>query len=52
MLEVEVHPDPAIDENQAGHRSDGSRNRRLASESTPVEQDQEFSTSTETSDRE
>ena len=43
-LEVEVHPDPAIDENRAGHGSEGSGNRRLASKSTPVEQGQDFAT--------
>ena len=38
MLEVEVHPDTAIDENREGHGPEGSGNKRLASESTPVEQ--------------
>ena len=52
MLEVEVHPDPAIDENRAGHGSEGSGNRRLASESTTVEQGQDFATSFRTLDRE
>ena len=37
MLEVEVHPDPAIDEIRARHGPKGSGNRRLASESNPVE---------------
>ena len=40
MLEVEVHPDPAMQENQEMHGPDGRGNRRLASESTPVEQSQ------------
>ena len=52
MLEVEVHPDQAMDENQEIHGAEGSGNRRLASESTPVEQGQDFATSTETLDRE
>ena len=39
-LEVEVHSDPAMDENQEGHGPEGRRNRRLASESSPVEQGQ------------
>ena len=38
QLEVEVHPDPAIYENLEGHGPGGNGNRRLASESTPVEQ--------------
>ena len=52
MLEVEIHPDPATDENRAGRGTEGSGNRRLASESTPVEQGQDFATSTRTVDRE
>ena len=36
MIEVEVHPDPAMNENQEIHGPEG-RDRRLASESTPVE---------------
>ena len=52
MLEVEVHPDPAIDENRGGHGSEGRGNRGVASESTPVEQGQDFSTSDGTIDRE
>ena len=50
-LEVQVHPDPAMDENQEGHGPEGRGKRRL-SESTPVEQDQDFATSTGTLDRE
>ena len=46
MLEVGVHPDQAIDENQEIHGPEGRGNRRLASESTPVEQGQDFATST------
>ena len=52
MLEVEVHADQAMDENQDIHGSEGRGNRRLASESTPVEQGQDFATSTGTLDRE
>ena len=48
MLEVEVHPDQAMDENQEIHGPEGRGNRRLASESTPVEQGQDFATSTGT----
>ena len=51
MLEVEVHPDQAMNENQEIHGLEG-RDRRLASESTPVEQGQNFATSTGTLDRE
>ena len=51
MLEVEVHPDHAMNENQEIHGQEG-RDRRLASESTPVEQGQDFATSTVTLDRE
>ena len=36
MLEVEVHPDQAMHENQQMHGPDGRGNRRLGSESTPV----------------
>ena len=35
MLEVEVRPDPAMDENREGHGPEGTGNRRLASESRP-----------------
>ena len=52
MLEVDVHPDPAIDENREGHGPEGSGNRRLASKSFPVEQGRHFATSTGTIDRE
>ena len=52
MLEVEVNPDPTMDENRDRHGREGSRNRRLASESTPVEQGRDFPTSTRTLDRE
>ena len=49
--EVEVHLDPAMDEDQEGHWPEGRGNRRSASESTPVEQGQDFATSTGTLDR-
>ena len=52
MLEVEVHPDQAMDENLDRHGPEGGGNRKLASESTPVEQGQDFATSTRTLDRE
>ena len=52
MLEVEVHPDQAMHENQEMHGPEGRENRGLASESTPVEQGQDFATSTGTLDRE
>ena len=52
MLETEVHPDQAMDESQETHGPEGRGNRRLASESIPVEQCQDFATSTGTLDRE
>ena len=52
MLEVEVHPDQAMDEKLDIHGPEGGGNRRLASESTPVEQGQDFAFSTGTLDRE
>ena len=52
MSEVEVYPDQDIDENQERHEPEGRGNRRLASESTPVEQSQDFATSTGTLERE
>ena len=51
MLEVEVHTDQAKNENQDVHGPEG-RDRRLASESTPVEHGHDFATSTGTLDRE
>ena len=44
MLEVEVHPDQAMNENQEIHGPEGRGNRRLASESTQVKQSQDFAT--------
>ena len=52
MLEVEIHPDPALDENRAGRGTEGNGNKRLASECTPAEQGQGFATFTGTLDRE
>ena len=52
LLKVEVHPDPAMDENREGHGPEGRGNRRLASESIPVKQGQDLATSTGTLDRE
>ena len=51
-LEVDIHPDPALDENRAGRGTEGNGNRKLASEYTPVEQGQGFATSTGTLDGE
>ena len=51
MLEVEVNTDQAINDNQEVHGLEG-RGRRLASESTPVEQGHDFATSTGIMDRE
>ena len=51
-LEVEVHPDQAMDENQEIHGSEGRGNRKLASKSTPVEEGHDFATSTGKLDRE
>ena len=50
MLEVEVHPDQAMQDGEEKHGLEG-RGRRLASESTPVEQGQDLATSTGTLDR-
>ena len=51
MLEVEDHPDQAMNENREIHGPEGTGNRRLASESTPVEQGQDFATSTGTREK-
>ena len=51
MLEVEVHTDRAMNENQDAHGPEG-RDRRLASDYTPVEQGHDFATSIGTLDRE
>ena len=52
MQEMEVHLDQAMDENQEIHGPEGRGNRGLASESTPVDQGQDFATPTGTLDRE
>ena len=51
LLEVEVNTDHAMNDNQEVHGLEW-RGRRLASESTPVEQGHDFATSTGTLDRE
>ena len=51
LLEVEVNTDHAMNENQEVHGLE-ERGRRLASESTPVEQGHDFATSTGALDRE
>ena len=51
LLEVEVNTDHTMNDNQGVNALEG-RGRRLASESTPVEQGHEFATSTGTLDRE
>ena len=51
LLEVEVNTDHDMNDNQEVHGLEG-RGRRLASESTPVEQGHDFATSTGTLDRE
>ena len=52
MLEVEIHPNPVLDENQAERGMEQNGNKKLKSESTPVEQGHDFATSTGTLDRE
>ena len=49
-LEVENHENPTLDENWAGCGTEENRNRRLTSESAPVEQGQVFATFTGTFD--
>ena len=51
MLEVEINTDKVMNDNQEVHGLEG-RGRRLASESTPVEQGHDFATSTGKLDRE
>ena len=51
LLEVEVNTDHTMNDNQGVNGLEG-RSRRLASESTPVEQGHDFATSTGTLDRE
>ena len=52
MLEVVIHPNIALDENQVERRTAENENRRLTSESTPVEQGHDFATSNGSLDRE
>ena len=52
MIEVEVHLEQALNESREIHGSEKRGNKRLASESTPVEQGQDFATFTVTLDRE
>ena len=52
MLEVEINPNPALDKNHAGRGMEENGNRRLTSESTPVEQGHDFAILTGTLDRE
>ena len=49
MLDVEIHPNPALDENRAGGAME--RNGRLMNESTPVEQGLDFANSIGNLDR-
>ena len=51
LLEVGVNTECAMNDNQEVHGLEG-RGRRLAKESTPVEQGHDFATSTGTLDRE
>ena len=51
-LEIEIYSDPVLDESRAGRGAERNGSRRLASESTPVEQGQEFATSAGTLYRE
>ena len=51
LVEVEVNTDHTMNDNQGVNGLEG-RSRRLASESTPVEQGHDFATSTGTLDRE
>ena len=37
ILEVEIHMNPTLDDNRAGRGTEAKGNRRLTSESTPVE---------------
>ena len=52
VLEVEMHPNPVLDENQAGRGTEQNANRRLTSKPTPVQQGHDFATPTGTLDRE
>ena len=52
MLEVEIYPNTALDENRAGRGTEVDGNRTLTSESTPVEQGHDFANWNGTLDRE
>ena len=43
LLELEIHPNPALDDIRSGRETYGNGNRKLISESTPVEQGRELS---------
>ena len=49
-LGEDIHPNPALDENRTGRGTGRNANRRLTSESTPVEQGHDFATSIGTLD--
>ena len=51
ILEVGILPNSALYENWTGRGTKGNGNRRITSESTPVEQGQGFAISTKTLDR-
>ena len=50
MLELEIHPNHALDDIRSGRGTYGNGNRKLMSESTPAEQGHDFATSTGTLD--
>ena len=50
-LPLQIHRNPALDENRAGRGTEGNGNRRLTKESCHVEQGHNFYTSTGTLDR-
>ena len=52
ILKVEIYCSPAHDENPAERETELNWTRRLTSECTPMEQGQEFATSTGTLERE
>ena len=51
MLEEEIHPNTALDENRVGRGTEAEGDRRLTIESTPIDQGHDFVTSTGTLDR-
>ena len=52
MFEVEMHRSPAQNEDLAGRGTGENRTKQITSESTPVEQGQDFANLTGTLDRE